>query len=171
MIRRVLSRPLTRLAVLAFTILALSNTDWARAAEPLTAPSALTRLSNPLQVDSQMLPALLPPMSHLVQSPYADARSLENPLGIELKAPSQSDAIRAVVIPPATKPLPTPTAMNGSSVSASFQADAPELASPFVRNPPLTFTPMLSAPPAVKQFPVRQEPTFGLSGSVVVLGR
>jgi hypothetical protein len=156
MIENVLSRPITFLAVLAFTNLALANTNSARAAEPLTASSDLTRSSSLLQVDSRVLPALLPSMSQLVQSPYADAQSIGNPLGIEQKPSSHSEVIRSVY----TSPL-----------SASFKLDAPTLNSPLVQNPSLSSTPALNAPPVVEKFPVRRETTFGLNGSLVMMGR
>jgi hypothetical protein len=53
--------------------------------------------SGKIQIDSPLLPALLPSMSRLIESPYKDSSALDNPLGIKHPVAAKSEVIKAVL--------------------------------------------------------------------------
>lgn len=163
MISTVLPRPTARLALL--TIVCSCLASQAIAAEPLDTFSSMkmNRSSNMLQVDSQMLPGLLPPMSSLAQSPYTEVRSISNPLSLPQNI-ARDEVIR-------TAPQTSIKSVGASIHGFSALNDQP-MASSSIASVRQNLA--ISAVPAPQQpLPAVREPvhSYGLGDSVVFTGR
>jgi hypothetical protein len=83
------SRPLPAYTTLAFVLLTITQSCFAAEdSSPAHAPSP----NGVVNVDSQLLNALMTPISHLVVSPYENPTVLEDPLGEERKTTLEAEA-------------------------------------------------------------------------------
>lgn len=146
---------------LTFATLAFTNGHLSHAEEANTHASSRTASLRVMKIDPHMLPALLPPMSKLVSSPYSDVSAIDNPLGVEQRVSTKSDVMRAVISRQESTSPTTP------SLEESFNAES---ASPKIRLPRASDF-MLTSP---LSFQVEQPAKLGSIGdgrSLVMTGR
>ncbi|MDZ4658099.1 MAG: hypothetical protein SH868_11030 [Bythopirellula sp.] len=116
MTRTNLTRPIAYLT-LTLATLAFANQNLGRAEEVNTAPATNTG-ARYIDMDPQLLPALLPPMSRLVSSPYSDGNAIDNPLGVELKVTTKNDVIKSVIT------RQEPMSATNTSLGDSFKTES-----------------------------------------------
>ncbi len=109
---RKFSHPISHLTLTFITTLTLTSSLHAVD----TQTSRGTRPDPQYSVDPNLLPALLPPMSRLIPSPYTDPLAINNPLGIDQTVSAKIDVIKTATVQAGTG--------NPNSIEESFKTES-----------------------------------------------
>jgi hypothetical protein len=109
---RKFSHPISHLTLTFLTTLTLTSSLHAVD----TQTSRGTRPATQSSVDPNLLPALLPPMSRLIPSPYSDPQVINNPLGIDQTVSAKIDVIKTATVQAVTA--------HSKSIEESFKTES-----------------------------------------------